>query len=81
LSCHEETEGDLGQRRQQRRRVRLAFEERFPPISDAELLARCAPGTRPDVALKVRRIVSDALGVDYPIESIRGRSWGRLSGV
>ena len=38
---------------------------RFPPISDAEFVARCAPGTNPDVALKVRRIVADVLCVDY----------------
>jgi hypothetical protein len=47
------------------KRKRLAFEERFPPISDAEFVARCAPGTSPEVALEVRRIVADALGVDY----------------
>jgi hypothetical protein len=46
-------------------RRRERFEERFPPISDAEFLARCAPGTRPEVALKVRRIIADALAVDY----------------
>jgi hypothetical protein len=38
---------------------------RFPPISDDEFLARCAPGTNPQVALKVRRIVADSLGVEY----------------
>jgi hypothetical protein len=47
------------------RRKRLAFEERFPPISDAEFVLQCAPGTRPEVALKVRRIVADTVGVDY----------------
>lgn len=47
------------------RRKRLTIEERFPPISDAEFVARCAPGTSPEVALKVRSIVADALGVDY----------------
>jgi hypothetical protein len=47
------------------RRKRLAFEERFPPISDEEFVARCAPGTSPEVALGVRRMLSDALGVDY----------------
>ena len=47
------------------RRRRLDFEARFPPISDAEFIAQCAPGTNPDVALKVRRIVSNALGVEY----------------
>jgi hypothetical protein len=46
-------------------RDRTIFNERFPPISDAEFLARCRPGTRPDVALGVRRVLSDSLGVDY----------------
>ena len=40
------------------------FNERFEPISDAEFLARC-PGTDPVIALKVRRIVSEHLGVEY----------------
>jgi hypothetical protein len=47
------------------KRRQRAFEERFPPISDAEFLARCTPGANPDVALRVRRIVADALGVEY----------------
>lgn len=47
------------------RRRQAAFDERFPPISDAEFLARCKPGTNPDVALKVRRIVADALAIEY----------------
>lgn len=47
------------------RRKRAAFVLRFPAISDEEFLARCAPGTNPDIALKVRRIVSNSLGVDY----------------
>jgi hypothetical protein len=44
---------------------RATFEERFPPISDAEFMARCRPGTRPEVALKVRRMVAEYMGVDY----------------
>jgi hypothetical protein len=47
------------------RRNWTAFEEKFPPISDAEFLARCRPGTDPAVALKVRRIIADWLGVEY----------------
>jgi hypothetical protein len=47
------------------RRRRKAFEERFLPISDAEFVARCARGTSPTVALKVRRLISDSLGVDH----------------
>lgn len=41
------------------------FEKSFPAISDAEFLSRCRPGTNPEVALKVRRILSDCLGVEY----------------
>jgi len=47
------------------RRRRADFERRFPPISDAEFMQRCLPGTSPAVALKVRRIVADQLGVEY----------------
>jgi len=46
-------------------RGRAAFKEHFPPISDAEFLARCSPGTSPDVAIKVRRIVAHFLAVEY----------------
>jgi hypothetical protein len=42
-----------------------SFRERFSAISDAEFMARCTPGTDPKVALRVRRIVADCLGVDY----------------
>jgi hypothetical protein len=42
-----------------------AFEDKFPPITDDEFLARCTPGTNPKIALRVRRIVSESLGVDY----------------
>lgn len=44
---------------------RRDFEARFPPISDEEFLARCTPGTRRHVALGVRRIVAQQLGVEY----------------
>ncbi|MHC5543761.1 acyl carrier protein [Singulisphaera rosea] len=44
---------------------RSKFEDRFPPISDDEFVARCGPGTNREIALKVRRIVSDQLGVEY----------------
>jgi hypothetical protein len=47
------------------KRRRKTFEKRFPPISEAEFVARCRPGTDPKVALKVRRIIADSLGVDY----------------
>jgi hypothetical protein len=45
-------------------RGRATFHERFPPISDAEFLARCRPGTDPRVALKVRRIVAHHFAID-----------------
>jgi hypothetical protein len=41
------------------------FDEKFPPISDAEFVARCTPGTSPDVALRVRRIIAERLTVEY----------------
>ena len=37
----------------------------FEAISDEEFLRRCSPGTSKEVALKVRRIVSEQLGVPY----------------
>lgn len=46
-------------------RRRADFVARFPPISDAEFVRQCIPGTNPDVALKVRRIVADNLGEEY----------------
>jgi hypothetical protein len=45
--------------------ARAKFEERFPPISDAEFLARCSPGVDPAVALKIRRIVADHFAIEY----------------
>lgn len=47
------------------RRDQAAFNARFPPISDEEFLARCSPGTDPAIALRVRRIVADNLGIEY----------------
>lgn len=37
----------------------------YPPISDDEFMALCPPGTNRDIALRVRRIVSEQLGVNY----------------
>ena len=37
----------------------------YPPISDDEFMARCDPGTSRDVALGVRRVISESLGVPY----------------
>jgi len=39
--------------------------EKWPPISEDEFIRRCSPGVDREVALKVRRIVSRQLGVDY----------------
>jgi hypothetical protein len=44
---------------------RADFEERYPPITDAEYLARCSPGVDPKVALKVRAIVAEYFGIPY----------------
>lgn len=46
-------------------RQQKEFEERFPPISDAEFVARCSPGTTPDMALWVRQIVSHHFAIEY----------------
>ena len=46
-------------------RNRATFQERFPPISDAEFLARCRPGTNPEVALKVRKMVAEYFALEY----------------
>jgi hypothetical protein len=57
----------------QSRRMTAEFNAKFPPISDEEFLARCRPGTNPEVALKVRRIISKQLGIEseriYPSSS------------
>ncbi len=47
------------------KKQRTRFDERFPPISDAEYVARCRPKTNVHAALKVRRILSESLGVEY----------------
>jgi hypothetical protein len=40
------------------------FLERIPPISEAEFAALCRPGTDPDIALRVRRVLAESLAVD-----------------
>jgi hypothetical protein len=42
-----------------------AFNKRFPALSDQEFIAKLDPGISPKIALKVRKVLSDALGVDY----------------
>lgn len=41
------------------------WQERWPPLTEAEFLAKCAPGVNPRTALTVRRIVSMHLGLPY----------------
>jgi hypothetical protein len=41
------------------------FNEKFPPIDDKEFIRRCTPGVNVETALRVRRILSDSLGIDY----------------
>ena len=41
------------------------FNERFPPIDDDEFVRRCTPGVNRDIALRVRRMVSTSLGIEY----------------
>lgn len=47
------------------RRSVAKFNERFPPITDDEFVQRCGPDVKRDVALRVRRIVSEQLGMAY----------------
>ena len=47
------------------RRELAEFQRRWPPISDDEFLRRCPPGTSRETAIKVRRIISEQLGVEY----------------
>jgi hypothetical protein len=46
-----------------------SFKNRFPPISDAEFIARCTNGVDSMVALTVRRFVADHLTVEYSAPS------------
>ena len=43
----------------------IEFERQYPLISDDEFVALCTPGTSPDVALRVRRIIAKCLAVEY----------------
>lgn len=48
----------------EKRRI-AKFNERFPPISDDEFIRRCTPGVNRSTALRVRRIISEQLGIEY----------------
>ena len=41
------------------------IERRFPPISDEEYLALFPPGTNADIALRVRRVISETCDIPY----------------
>ncbi len=41
------------------------FNDRFPPIDDDEFIRRCRSGVNRDVAMRVRRVVSEQLGIEY----------------
>ena len=43
----------------------IELDKKWTPIDDDEFMRRCPEGTDRDTALKVRRIVSEQLGVDY----------------
>jgi len=47
------------------RRDKAKFNERFPPLDDDEFIRRCRPGVNRDIALRVRRSISGALGIEY----------------
>ena len=40
------------------------FGDKWPPIDDDEFIRRCPPGVRRDVALRVRLIIAEQLGID-----------------
>ena len=44
---------------------RESFNRKWPPITDDEFVAKCSPRANPQTALKVRRIISEQLGVPY----------------
>lgn len=41
-----------------------AFQEKWPPINDAEFLQRCPSDLDPEIALKVRNTLADVMGID-----------------
>ncbi len=54
--------------------------EKWPPISEDEFIRRCSPGVDRERALKVRRIISEQLGVDYDRVYLSKDLW-RISDV
>jgi hypothetical protein len=47
------------------KRARWRFNDKFPPIDDDAFVRRCGPGVSRDTALRVRRIISEQLGIEY----------------
>lgn len=41
------------------------LKDKWPPIDDDEFIRRCHPGVNRDVAIRVRQIVAEQLGVEY----------------
>ena len=39
--------------------------DKWPPISEQEFIRRCSPGVNRDRGLRVRRLISEQLGVEY----------------
>lgn len=46
-------------------RFTAEWNEQWPKITEEEFLAKCTPGANPEIALKVRRIISDQLCIEY----------------
>ncbi len=42
-----------------------AFYKKWPAINDDEFVRRCSPGISREVAIKVRKIISDVSGEEY----------------
>ena len=45
------------------RQRRIEIRKKFPPLTDDEFVKRCGLGTDPEVALKVRGIISEQLNI------------------
>ena len=42
-----------------------SWKQRWPAISEEEFISKCTPGVNPERALKVRRVISEQLGIPY----------------
>ncbi len=50
--------------REESKRLQDEFDRKYPPITDEEYLAGFPPGTDPEIALGVRRVLADALAIN-----------------